>query len=91
MKVGLTKATPSSGHGLTTKFTGSFSWGGVNFSDSAEDINFSLEGDEGVPILRAALKNSEGESIHADINLSERIGNNDGSFVFGKCSSTGTG
>ncbi|KAJ4288886.1 hypothetical protein N0V88_007219 [Collariella sp. IMI 366227] len=61
---------------------GNFEWGGENFSGSAEDINFSLEGDDNVPILRAGLMNMEGELVYRDINLSERIGNNDGQFEF---------
>ncbi|KAG7284611.1 hypothetical protein NEMBOFW57_009216 [Staphylotrichum longicolle] len=60
---------------------GSFEWGGVNFSESAEEISFAIEGD-GVPILRAGLRNVEGELVYRDINLAERIGNNDGNFQF---------
>lgn len=55
----------------------------MNFSDSAEEISFAIEGD-GVPILRAGLRNVEGELVYRDINLAERIGNNDGNFQFGK-------
>ncbi|KAK4151730.1 Cyanovirin-N [Chaetomidium leptoderma] len=61
---------------------GSFQWEGENFSHSAEDISFSIEGDASVPILRAQLKNMEGGFNWADINLSERIGNEDGRFEF---------
>ncbi|KAL5362221.1 Cyanovirin-N [Aspergillus floccosus] len=61
---------------------GSFEWGGENFSLSAEDISFELEGDDNVPILRAKLANSEGEHHDADVNLAERIGNENGSFAF---------
>ncbi|KAL2759968.1 hypothetical protein ACRALDRAFT_1073962 [Sodiomyces alcalophilus JCM 7366] len=61
---------------------GSFEWGGSGFADSAEDISFELEGDDSVPILRAALFNVEGEAIPSDINLAERIHNNDGAFAF---------
>ncbi|KAL2257996.1 hypothetical protein VTK26DRAFT_8855 [Humicola hyalothermophila] len=61
---------------------GSFEWGGVNFSESAEDISFSLEGDDSVPVLRANLRTIEGESVHRDINLAERISNENGTFVF---------
>jgi hypothetical protein len=62
---------------------GRFEWDGQNFSESAEEIQFNLEGD-GVPILRALLKNREGELTPADINLSERLDNSDGHFAFGK-------
>ncbi|WQF86632.1 Putative cyanovirin-N [Colletotrichum destructivum] len=61
---------------------GSFEWGGGGFADSAENIHFELEGGDNVPILRARLFNVEGEAIDADVNLSERIGNNDGNFHF---------
>ncbi|RJE19926.1 CVNH [Aspergillus sclerotialis] len=61
---------------------GSFEWGGVNFSESAEDISFELEGDDQIPVLRARLNPAEGDPIDADINLAERISNQDGNFVF---------
>lgn len=62
--------------------SGQFEWEGVNFADSAEDIEFELEGDDGVPILRAKLANSEGELSDADVNLAERIANANGEFHF---------
>ncbi|KAJ0416325.1 Cyanovirin-N [Aspergillus carlsbadensis] len=61
---------------------GSFQWGGGGFSHSAEDTSFDLEGDDDVPILRASLRNADGDEVSADVNLSERIGNDNGSFVF---------
>ncbi|GAB1316804.1 hypothetical protein MFIFM68171_07014 [Madurella fahalii] len=64
---------------------GRFEWGGENFSHSAENINFSIEGDECVPVLRAALKDRKGELVQDDINLAERISNENGSFSFGEC------
>ncbi len=68
---------------ITHHQKGSFQWGGENFSHSAEDITFALEGD-GVPILRAGLRNLDGNLEYRDINLAERVGNNDGSFYFGE-------
>jgi len=62
--------------------TGNFEWGGSDFSHSAQNITFSIEGDDNCPILRAELANVEGEYQHRDINLSERIGNSDGQLVF---------
>ena len=62
---------------------GHFEWNGVNFSHTAENIRFSIEGGAGVPVLRADLKNLDGEANPADINLAERIGNNEGKFEFG--------
>ena len=35
-----------------------------------------------VPILRASLGNVAGEYVEADINLAERIGNDNGNFSF---------
>ncbi|KAI5460587.1 Cyanovirin-N [Mariannaea sp. PMI_226] len=61
---------------------GSFDWGGENFSHSAEDITFSLEGDDNVPILRAILGDGEGNQIPADLNLAERISKDNGEFNF---------
>lgn len=62
--------------------TGSFEWGGQNFSHTAEDISFHLEGDSNVPVLRARLASSDGALHDADVNLAERIGNENGSFAF---------
>ncbi|BDD55366.1 hypothetical protein MAP00_000892 [Monascus purpureus] len=61
---------------------GSFSWDGANFSESAEDVTFSIEGDGQVPVLRALLYNSAGETFPRDVNLAERIENHDGAFVY---------
>ncbi|KAL2125733.1 hypothetical protein VTJ04DRAFT_2098 [Mycothermus thermophilus] len=71
-------------NGVIGNNDGSFQWGGVNFSESAEDISFNIEGDEEVPVLRAALRDIEGNLIPADINLAERISNNNGRFAFGE-------
>ncbi|KAK0390176.1 hypothetical protein NLU13_3748 [Sarocladium strictum] len=59
---------------------GEFVWGGENFALSAEEISFEIEEDQ--PILRAQLYNVDGELIDCVLNLTERIGNNDGEFVF---------
>ncbi|KAJ5795248.1 Cyanovirin-N [Penicillium paradoxum] len=61
---------------------GHFQWDGGDFQHSAEDISFSLEGDDDVPVLRAVLRDVDGEGHNADINLSERIGNDNGTLVF---------
>ncbi|KAK5654762.1 hypothetical protein OQA88_7087 [Cercophora sp. LCS_1] len=61
---------------------GNFEWGGQDFAGSAEGISFSLEGDDSVPVLRAQLRDIEGNLEWRDINLAERIGNDNGSFVF---------
>ncbi|ORY65802.1 Cyanovirin-N [Pseudomassariella vexata] len=59
---------------------GRFHWDGADFADSAENIRLSIEGDGPVAVLRADLRNIDGEMVGADLNLSERLGNNDGSF-----------
>ncbi|KAL4812973.1 Cyanovirin-N [Aspergillus spinulosporus] len=59
---------------------GHFEWDANNFSHSAEEITFGIEGVENVPVLRALLRNEEGEPVAADVNLAERIGNDNGSF-----------
>ncbi|KAE8362532.1 Cyanovirin-N [Aspergillus caelatus] len=61
---------------------GHFEWDGGNFSETAEDVRFEIEGDDEVPILRAVLFNGEGEPVESDVNLSERVFNRNGEFVF---------
>lgn len=65
-----------------TILTGQFEWEGAGFSGSASDISLELEGDDSVPVLRATLNNAEDEPVEANVNLSERLGNNNGSFDF---------
>jgi hypothetical protein len=64
---------------------GSFEWGGENFQHSAEDIELTHEerdDGEAIPVLRATLGNLDGENVPADINLAERITNEDGNLKF---------
>ncbi|KAF1831223.1 cyanovirin-N family protein [Decorospora gaudefroyi] len=61
---------------------GNFTWDGEGFSHSAENIEFALEGDGDVPVLRATLFDAEGNGETRDINLGERISNEDGTFVY---------
>ncbi|KNG50460.1 cyanovirin-n family protein [Stemphylium lycopersici] len=68
---------------------GNFVWDGENFSESAEDIHFALEGDGDVPVLRATLMDVEGNGQARDLNLGERISNQDGSFCYGEHSHSG--
>lgn len=68
-----------------TQLLGSFEWGGENFQDSAEDIEFSRDDrddGEAIPVLRANLGNLDGENVAADINLAERITNEDGHLKY---------
>ncbi|KAJ5716571.1 hypothetical protein N7493_008482 [Penicillium malachiteum] len=69
-------------NGIIGNDDGHFSWGGVNFQDSASSIELNIEGDDEVPVLRATLISMEGEEIDADINLAERISNDNGNLVF---------
>ncbi|RMZ70867.1 cyanovirin-N family [Pyrenophora seminiperda CCB06] len=62
---------------------GHFTWDGQNFSQSAENIHFSLEGDGSVPVLRATLMDADGNGQERDLNLGERISNENGNFTFG--------
>ncbi|KAL3462205.1 Cyanovirin-N [Aspergillus heterothallicus] len=61
---------------------GTFEWGGSNFSESADDTYFDIEGGADVPVLRSRLENCEGDRVDANVNLAERIVNENGSFVF---------
>ena len=80
----MTTTPPLLGRTASSRYIpGRFDWGGENFSHSAEGISFQLEGG-GEPILRAELRDTDGELVAADINLAERIDNQDGHFVFGK-------
>ena len=54
----------------------------MNFSETAGNVHFRIEGDGEVPVLRAELQNVDGRPVPADINLSERIENDNGNFVF---------
>lgn len=53
-----------------------------DFSRSAERAHFAIEGGGEVPVLRAELVNENGQLEFRDVNLSERIENHDGRFVY---------
>jgi hypothetical protein len=57
----------------------------IDFTASAENISFNFEGEESLPILRAQLRTAAGDLVDANLNLSERLGNDNGSFVFSMC------
>ncbi|CBY00831.1 hypothetical protein IAQ61_011742 [Plenodomus lingam] len=61
---------------------GNFVWDGENFSHSAQDIEFTIEADGEAAVLRASLSDAEGNHETRDINLGERISNNDGNFEY---------
>ncbi|KAI1851206.1 hypothetical protein JX266_003281 [Neoarthrinium moseri] len=61
---------------------GRFAWDSAGFADSAEDISVSVEGAGPVCVLRARLRNESGEWQDSDLNLSERMANNDGGFYW---------
>jgi hypothetical protein len=66
----------------TNNAAGHFSWDGENFSHTAQGAHFAIEGDGSVPVLRAELFDAEGNAQTRDVNLAERISNNDGQFNF---------
>ncbi|RYP82889.1 hypothetical protein DL770_005496 [Monosporascus sp. CRB-9-2] len=49
----------------------------MSFHDSAADI--TVDGH----ILKAQLRNEDGDNVEAEINLDDHIGNNDGRFEWG--------
>ncbi|PWY94924.1 Cyanovirin-N [Aspergillus sclerotioniger CBS 115572] len=57
---------------------GRFQWGGENFAETAEEIRFAIEGVDNVPVLRALLRDVDGELHEADVNLAEHITNRNG-------------
>jgi hypothetical protein len=61
---------------------GRFDWGSKGFSNSAEDVRFSIEGGSNQPVLRAKLRKEDGSLVDADVNLAERILNQNGCFVW---------
>ncbi|KAF2128684.1 CNVH-domain-containing protein [Dothidotthia symphoricarpi CBS 119687] len=61
---------------------GHFSWDATGFGGSAENVHFSIEGDGSVPVLRAGLQDVEGNYQERDLNLAERIENNNGTFYY---------
>ncbi|KAB8203793.1 Cyanovirin-N [Aspergillus parasiticus] len=61
---------------------GRFVWERENWFGTAEDVELRFEGPENAPILRALLRDRDGQLVPADINLGERLGNVDGHFEF---------
>jgi hypothetical protein len=63
---------------------GHFQWDGENFSHTAQGAHFAIEGDGSVPVLRAELFDAEGNAHSRDVNLAERVSNNNGQFNFSR-------
>ncbi|EYE93684.1 CVNH domain-containing protein [Aspergillus ruber CBS 135680] len=61
---------------------GNFQWDGENFSDTAQNVHFAIEGGADVPVLRGELRDLEGNWDSRDLNLAERVVNNNGQFEF---------
>ncbi|GMF73546.1 unnamed protein product [Aspergillus oryzae] len=61
---------------------GHFQWGGRNFSETARNVHFGFEGGAHVPVLRAELRTPAGTWEPRDVNLDERVFNNNGHFEF---------
>jgi hypothetical protein len=62
---------------------GHIHWDGENFSHSVENVEFAIEGGGQVPVLRCFCRDSEGNEFARDVNLAERIQNDNGNFVYG--------
>lgn len=60
--------------------SGKFTWGAKDFSHSAQNVTFHIEGEAGVPVLRAEL--DEDNTRSPNINLSEHIENVGGKFQY---------
>ncbi|KAF2797568.1 Cyanovirin-N [Melanomma pulvis-pyrius CBS 109.77] len=61
---------------------GEIQWDSANFSHSVDNVEFRIEGDGEVPVLRCRCRDSDGNEFARDVNLSERIENQNGQFVF---------
>ncbi|ODM15310.1 Cyanovirin-N [Aspergillus cristatus] len=61
---------------------GHFQWDGKNFSQTASNVHFAIEGGADVPVLRGDLQDFEGNWNSRDLNLSERVVNVNGHFEF---------
>jgi len=61
---------------------GRFCWDSEGFAASAQEIHLSIEGEGPVCVLRAKLRNDSGDYKDADLNLSERLANKDGTFAW---------
>lgn len=61
---------------------GKFQWGGKGFQleESAVDIYFNFEGADNQPILRAKLRDVDGNLHDRDLNLAENLENVFGHF-----------
>lgn len=70
-------------------YQGNFFWDGEGFANSAENVHFSIEADGEAAVLRATLFDGEGNGQERDLNLGERIGNNDGNFQYSEFSAFG--
>ncbi|PNY23701.1 Cyanovirin-N [Tolypocladium capitatum] len=62
---------------------GMIHWDGRDFSRSAHDVTFSIEGGGQVPVLRVFLRSNNGNEFSRDVNLAERIRNDNGNFTYG--------
>lgn len=62
--------------------SGHFEWGGTNFSKSARNITCSSEWPERKAILRSELRNSSGEYVTDEIDLTNHIANVEGELKY---------
>lgn len=75
-------ALPNFFHPIANEVAGMIHWDGENFSHSADNVEFSIEGGGEVPVLRCRCRDVDGNEHNRDVNLSERIENQNGQFVY---------
>ncbi|KAH8659914.1 Cyanovirin-N [Xylariales sp. PMI_506] len=61
---------------------GRFYWGGCSYSDNGELFDVYIEGAGPVCVLRGKLRDGCGNLIDSDLNLAERLGSQNGYFIF---------
>ncbi|KAJ6155139.1 hypothetical protein N7470_005705 [Penicillium chermesinum] len=63
-------------------WSGSFQWGGVNFSKDARNTRLTTEGPNHQVILHSELKNLSGDYVGDHLDLSPYITNTNGTLHF---------
>ncbi|BCR84440.1 CVNH domain-containing protein [Aspergillus chevalieri] len=61
---------------------GQFEWDSVNFSETAADAEFTIEGGGEVFVLRASLQDKQREWATSDIKFAERVLDVNGGYRF---------
>ncbi|KAI5301277.1 hypothetical protein KEM55_006594 [Ascosphaera atra] len=61
---------------------GVLEWDNRDFAESAHEVEFSIEGEASVPVLRCHCGDGNGGTYSCDKNLAERIANDNGNLVY---------